>query len=481
MSMEQSKEETARKEARPESLEENLLDITMYVDAGIKCLRRYWILFVVILSLFSTIGWLVGRAAYTPEYSTYATFVVTTPTSKGVSQSYYNNSTAIQIAGTFPYIISTGAMQYLVAEDLGLNSVPGEVTASALDNTNFVTIRTRAATGDMAYKILQAVIANYQTVAQKVIGNTMLKIIEEGGLPTRAVNANNNKSYAKGGLVFGLILCLAIIVFYVMGRKTIRKEEDLKNLLNVRTLAIVPRVQFKKSRSSKSKLVLLDNPRVSGSFKEACRTMRARVERVAASRGSKVFLVTSASPGEGKSTLAANLAISLSEKGRKVALVDLDLRNPSLVKAFGIQNRRRGTIDILGGRCSMMDVELPYHETSLKLYPGGRPVQLAAKYLGSAPMEGLFSILRNQFDLVVVDTPPSGLLSDAALVANHADEGILVVKQDYAARERVKEGAEMLVDTGLHICGCVFNDVESGLSGYGYGRNSRSKHYKYKS
>ncbi len=454
--------------------EDGLLDISGYVDTAMKGLRHHWTTFLIIVSLFSSIGWFAARQMYTPTYSTYTTFVVTTNKDYGSGSSYYNNSTATQVAKTFPYIISTSAMQYLVAEELGTKTVPGTVEASVLEKTNFVTIRTKAASAQMAYDILQAVINNYQKVAEKVIGDTSMTVLEEGGIPIRATNADNARRMAKIGFLAGVVLCGAYLVFYVLGRNTIRKEEELKSQLNMRCLAAVPKVQFKKSRSSRHKKVLLDNPAVSGAFKESCRTIRARVERVMNETGHKVFLVTSASANEGKTTVSTNVAMALAERGKKVVIVDTDLRNPSIGEYYGLPQGKKGMIDILTGRASIMDTVQQYKDTSLYILPGGRSVQMTARYLGSDQMKLLFDILRQQYDCVIVDTPPSGLLSDAALVAKYVDEGIFVVRQDYSAVDRVKEGIELLLDAkDLHMTGSVLNYVESGFTG------SYNKYSKY--
>ena len=462
-----------KKETSSIVTEDGLLDISGYVDTGIKCIKHHWILFVTILSILSTVGWIISGLSYKPVYSTYTTFAVTTGENYGSSQSYYNNSTATQIAKTFPYIISTSAMQYLVADELGMKSVPGSVSASVLENTNFVTIRTSADSPQIAYDILQAVIDNYKTVAEKVIGDTSMTVIEEGGIPTRASNANDNTRAAKMGFLLGAAICAAYIVFYVMGRKTIRKEEELKTQLNMRCLASIPKVQFKKSRTAKKKLILLDNPAVPGSFKEGCRTTRARMERTMKEKGSKVFLVTSASANEGKTTVAANLAMAMAERGYKTIILDGDLRNPSTGAAFGMRDKHSGMIDILAGRSYLMDTIVQYKELPLYIIPGGRSVNMTAKYLESEQANLLFELLRKDYDCIIIDTPPSGLLSDAALIAKYADEGIFVVRQDYSAVDRVKEGIELLLDAkDLHMTGSILNYVENGL-GSGYNKYSK--------
>ena len=459
---------------------DGLLDIGLFVDMGLSCVRRYWVWMLVIVSVCSSIAWFSVNWSYTPTYTASTTFIVNTNTAYSYNQEYYNKATANQLSKTFPYIISNSALQRMIEEDLGVNSIPGTIKAEAMEGTNLITISATAYSAQTAYDILQSVLDTYPKVARPVIGDTNMNVVEETGIPTSANQAMNNSGVARRGFAIGVLICMVWTALYVMGRKTIRKEEEMKTMLNIRCLASVPKVQFKKTRSVKKNQILLDNTRVSYSFTESYRTIRTRVERVINEAGSKVFLVSSASPGEGKTTVAANLALSLAQKGKKVVLIDLDLRNPSILRAFGKKEKRYGISEVLQGKVPLNEVIEPYSDTTLKIIPGGKPVQLTAKLLNSPALELIFKVLKNQADCIIIDTPPSGLLSDAAQIARFADEGIFVVRQDFSSIDRIKEGIEMLTDTDLHIAGCILNYAETGIMGYGsYGYGRYGKYGKY--
>lgn len=459
---------------------DGLLDIGLFVDMGWSCIRRYWVWMLVIISVSSSIAWFSVNWSYTPTYTASTTFIVNTNTAYSYNQEYYNKATANQLSKTFPYIISNSALQRMIEEDLGVSSIPGTIKAEAMEGTNLITISATAYSPQTAYDILQSVLETYPKVARPVIGDTSMNVVEETGVPTSANQAMNNSGVARRGFAIGVLICFAWIALYVMGRKTIRKEEEMKTMLNIRCLASVPKVQFKKTRSVKKNQILLDNTRVSYSFTESYRTIRTRVERVINEAGSKVFLVSSASPGEGKTTVSVNLALSLAQKGKKVVLIDLDLRNPSVMRAFGKKEKRYGIAEVLQGKVPLNEVIVPYGDTTLKIIPGGKPVQLTAKLLNSQALELIFKVLQAQADCIIIDTPPSGLLSDAAQIAKFADEGIFVVRQDFSSIDRIKEGIEMLTDTELHIAGCILNYAETGIMGYGsYGYRRYGKYGKY--
>ncbi len=468
MSKEYSEERDDKTENQ-EKTEEGLWDISVIVDDAFKGLRRYWILLLVMASLCASLFYFRAKSTYVPKYNASMTFIVNTTLAVNYNAEYYNKATASQIAKTFPYIISNTALQHIIADDLGVSEIPGTIDAKAMEDTNLITISVIANEGNMAYDILQSVIRNYQQVAKAVIGETELNVVDETGIPTEPVNSDSARSAAKKGFLIGLAIDAVILLLYAMTRKTIRREEDLKKLLNVKCLGAIPRVKLKKRSDREKNRVMIDNRGVSYGFIEATRTVRTRIERDAAETGARVYMVSSAVTGEGKSTVASNLALSLAGKGKKVLLIDLDLRNPSVTEVLGIKDVKKGLIDVLTDKAYLMEVITDYGQSGLKVLPGGEPVRTTARILSNQRIELLFESLRRAADYIIVDTPPSGLLMDAAQIVKWVDAGIFVVRQDYAPVERILDGIEMLSDTGLRLAGCVMNYTEAGITGYGYG------------
>src|SRR5690606_20414304 len=142
-------------------------------------------------------------------------------------------------------------------------------------------------------------------------------------------------------------------------------------------------------------------------------------------RSSGVFVVTSSGPAEGKSTVAANLAIAAAEAGLRVALIDADLRLPRIASHFGIEGGI-GLSDVLAGRLSANDALQRWGRGTLFVLPSGTVPPNPAELLGSGAMSDLIAAFRETFDLVVIDAPPVLLVTDAAVAARHAD-GVLLV------------------------------------------------------
>ena len=185
--------------------------------------------------------------------------------------------------------------------------------------------------------------------------------------------------------------------------------------------------------------------------------------------GAKVILITSTVPGEGKTTLAANLAVSLAQGGSKVILVDADLRLQSLHRFFRVQHESRGLADALEAQNPyipgfLTDVGIE----NLKLISGGKT---AAPFsiLRSRKIKNIFEKLRDMADYVIVDTPPSGMLSDAESFLRYSDGVIYLVKADYASRSQIIDNIQALSENRAEMIGYVLGGVQPGGGNYGYG------------
>ena len=128
--------------------------------------------------------------------------------------------------------------------------------------------------------------------------------MDESGVPTTPANPFSYRHEIQIGVLIGILLCILLDVLLALGKNTVKKEEDFKRLFHAKSLGIMPHAKFHKKRTQTQELIVLDNPRIPRSFLEAARTVRRRIERAQKETGMKSFLVTSAMPGEGKSTVS---------------------------------------------------------------------------------------------------------------------------------------------------------------------------------
>jgi capsular exopolysaccharide synthesis family protein len=192
-------------------------------------------------------------------------------------------------------------------------------------------------------------------------------------------------------------------------------------------------------------------------FSEAMRTLRSSIHMSDVDRPPKVIHVTSARPGEGKTTIAISLAISAASSGLKVALVDGDLRHPSTSWFFGLE-KKQGLVDLLTGAAAPQDVFVTQQKLKLVVIPAGSKSLNPPDVLGSERMRLLISHLYNEFDYIVIDTPPVGPVIDPTIVAKLAEKTIFVVQWASTPRELVTNSIQQL-STHKRVAGIVLNLV----------------------
>ncbi|MCD7829858.1 MAG: polysaccharide biosynthesis tyrosine autokinase [Clostridiales bacterium] len=454
--------------------EQEKLDLIPLLSGIWRQIRRTWWLGVLFVIVAVTVGILYAHMHYTPRYEAKASFVVSTSDSTSISTSrYYNTVSTEQLAATFPYILTSGALSKVVANDLGLSSVPGTITASVLGETNLFQISVVASDPQTAYDILESVVENYPTVAKYVIGNTSLKLLEESGVPTSPKNSYNYKGYVLRFVALSVVLYLAILFCLTISRRTVHSRDELQRYVNAPYLGGMPLVRGRRrSKGDKTGTFAGLSERASEGYLEAMDDLQIRFSRTMEKRGWKTVLVTSALAGEGKTSVACNLALHLADKGMKVLLIDCDLRSPSVAATLGFPQwgEEDGLADYLKGRQDdPTDLLHTVKGKPLYVLAGGRATTHTAPLYSNGRLQELVEAYREKVDYVIVDTPPCTFMHDTALISPCLEAGLLVVRQDCAPVNRIMAATEILAQAELPLAGCVLNGIPNGHGHYGYG------------
>lgn len=204
---------------------------------------------------------------------------------------------------------------------------------------------------------------------------------------------------------------------------------------------------------------------------EAFRVLRTNLQFAAVDRELKVILVTSASPNEGKSTVAQYLAQSISQTGKKVLALDTDLINPSLHLRFGIANQQGLSNLIVGDADFTVSTQLKEYPNLSVITSGPIPPN-SSELLGSSRMKHVMDRLREEYDVIVVDSPPILPVTDAIVVSSLADGVILVVQAGRSRSGDVRHAQEVLEAAHANVLGVVLNRVHRHAPDYGYSGTS---------
>jgi capsular exopolysaccharide synthesis family protein len=192
---------------------------------------------------------------------------------------------------------------------------------------------------------------------------------------------------------------------------------------------------------------------------EAYRGIRTTLCFSMRGKGRQVLLITSPEPGDGKTTLAANLAVCLAQSGKRVVLCDADLRRPRLHKLFGVSDDGGGLVSVLANGTDVESAIQPTGIEGLEIIPGGSRAQIPAELLSSSRLENVFEILRNRYDFVIVDTPALLSVTDPCAVAARADGVILVLRASRHTRREATQARQLLESVDATVLGVAINGV----------------------
>ena len=460
-----------------ESTEQNIMEIDLHILISDFLRSAKRLLWLGILMVFVAVVAFCGRMymSYTPKYQASASFTVYVANPLQAEVKQYNTATAEQMAKSFPYILTSGALSDMVMQELGISYMPA-VSASVLENTNIFTLTVTSGNPQLSYDVLNAFITYYPNVAEFVVGPTTMNLLDESGVPSEPINSRNFGSAIKKGTITGLLLWVAIVLLFAFTRSTIHNEAELKRLINLRCIGMLPAAKGFQKGGKKQRCPIITDRGDNPGFSEAVRLMRIRIERELREHNRKVLLVSSANPGEGKTTVATNLAIALAKKGKRTLLIDCDLRNPSVAYILGSQ-KLPGLSEYLSGKIAVDKIIHRQKDSNFYVVFAGSAVSNTAGLLSKAEMTYLIQVARKVFDYVILDTPPCSMLADASEVAELADCALYTIRQDYAPKAQILEGVQLLSDSNLPLIGCVMNYMKRITSGISYGYYSYGKYY----
>jgi len=271
-------------------------------------------------------------------------------------------------------------------------------------------------------------------------------------------------------LAFVASFGFAVVMSFVFDalNDTVKNKNDVESKLAQRMLGILPHVKVPKNSVFPINAYLDDNYR---RFAESVRTFRTSLLLTQLDREHKVIAVTSSSPGEGKTTTSTNLAMSLAQMG-KVLLIDGDLRKPSIAKRFDIPVFHPGLSNLIVGTEQLSECTHIDEQSGVTIMPSGQIPGNPLELLSSNRFNELLVSLKDTYDHIIIDTPPTQAVSDALVIAQNTDSVIFVVKADLTRIKPIKAGIERLFESKAHIAGVVVNQVDITKSkeehNYGY-------------
>jgi len=305
--------------------------------------------------------------------------------------------------------------------------------------------------------------------------NADIRVIDYAITPRKPTSPNHIKNISIG-LALGLILGLGLVFILEFADTTLSTVEEVEKLYHYPVVGVIPLpeglkgVPDKRDKTGVDRsiyTVTLDRPK--SPISESFRSLRTAVLAAAVDKEKYSLMVTSSSLSEGKSNTITNLAIVLAQTGKKIVLVDSDLRRSVLYKAFN-QEKTPGLSELLLGEAKLKDCLRPTDQEGLMLIAAGDQPPNPSELLGSNKMISLVNNLHKKFDFVLFDAPPVLAVTDPLILGGITDGTLFIITAANTDRKAAKRALQILKQTNPHIIGIVFNQVklDRSLGGYGY-------------
>ncbi|MDO4942245.1 MAG: polysaccharide biosynthesis tyrosine autokinase [Lachnospiraceae bacterium] len=437
-----------------------------------------------ILLVAASVAMLYGvfiNFTYKDQFSATTTMIVK---SRQTSNSSMRRMNASETAASFQEVINTNLLQKKVAKEMGISTLPGEIQCSLIENTNLITLTVTAASPKDVVNVMNGIIKHYDVVMDSLIGETSIQILDEMNVPYQSISRTTQWMMIGKVFVAVLILLCAVLFLYDILRDDIKNEKEVEKKLDTKLYSIIyyEKINYGIRNFIKRKKnigLTITNPSIGFGFTETYQKIATKVEYSLGS-DKQVLLVTSMNENEGKSTVAANIALTLAQRDKSVLLVDADLRKPAQYKLLGVEypEKSKQISDLLMGKADYKQTVVYDKETRLTLLAGSNATADTAGMFDQDRLKGIFNELKNDFDYIIIDTPPLFAAADTEEFLSVAEAGLLVIQQNYSKVKDINDGIDVFRMASCELLGCVLNGVQTSpvsirKNAYDYAYNSR--------
>lgn len=397
---------------------------------------------IIVTTLFAAIAVAAGVWFSEPAYTATTTLRLSTPEIGGESFQEYDTIYGNRLMLTMAELAKSDPVQQEVLQRLGIEEMP-TFTITVVSETELLEISVEDPDPVLAQNAANALAESL--VAQRAARENKLTIIERAGVPEEP-KLLTTLVFAALGIVAGVVGGVAL-AFVIEGLDTkLHTTEQVEAAMELTLLGEIPQVNVKR----KQKLMDVIP------YAEAVRRLRTNIFSLGQKSPINTLLLTSAEPEEGKSALAASLAMSIARTGRKVIIVDTDLRQPALHTIFGLENNI-GLSQVLSRQVDWSEVIRPIESSELYALTSGPTPANLAEMLSSDVLPELMEALTESFDMVVIDAAAFMAVADAAVLAPLVDGVLIVVRRNWAKEKSLLDTRQQLSNVGANVLGIVVN------------------------
>lgn len=437
----------------------------------LRIIRFNWMLILAATVLGSMVG-LVMASVKDPEYSAVSQVFVAVTDGGSTGELAQGISYSQQQARNFSAVATKEIVLGPVIDDLGLDTTVQElrsrVSAGVQVNTSLISIDVQDRDPDRAAETANAIAKSLADAATALSPDIeglkgapiRLEIVEYAITPTRPTVPNTPLWILVAGAI-GLLLGCGWVAIHELAVAKIRTREQFESIADLNHLGSVSEDR----KIPSSPIALTTDPYSVRS--EEYRKLRSSLQFLSPGESHKAFVVSSSVAGEGKSTTAANLAVTIAASGKRVCLVEADLRRPSLGAVLDLTGEV-GLTTVLAGEAQLDDVLQPWGDHGLSVLLAGEVPPNPSELLESDAAQRLFAEVRSRFDVTIVDAPPILAVADTATLTREFGSAVLIVGAKRVQVREVRKAIEQFDALGLHILGYILTGARDTRRAYRY-------------
>ena len=439
---------------------------------------------------------LVSKVFMKPQYeSTTKMYVLSKQDSSSTVTSGDLQASSLLTKDYAELIQSRQVVETVIAQlnlDLTYEEFLNKITVTTQNDTRILSITVKDEDPYVASQMADAIRVAASDHIQNVMNTEAVNVVDEANIPDEPVSPSIKKNGLIGAIA-GAFIAIVIIIIVYLTNDTIQTSEDVERYLGVSTLGIIPLAEGQKKSKKKNKngrgrkkygrirnvnQVVVKQEKSGYQIVEAYKSLRTNLQFCGEDK--KVIAVTSCTPNEGKSSVSMQLGISLAESGKRVILIDADLRKSVLLGRTKTQKSVRGLAHFLSGQATLEDVICSTNVKNFYMIYSGPFPPNPAELLGGKNFRSLLNALRKVYDYVIVDTPPLGSVIDSAIVAEICDGSIMVIESGVISYRFAQEVKSQLERSNCPLLGVVLNKVDMQKQAYGkYGKYGQYKYGDY--
>ena len=420
-------------------------------------LRNLW---VIVLCALSAVMCMTSfmRLTYQPQYTSTATFMVS---ARDSTNAYNSLSVTQSMATVFSEVFQSSVLREKVQQAMPDMAFDAAINTRTIPETNLMIVSVVSSSPEISFQGLSQILKNYHSISDHVFANAQLEVIKDPVVPTMPSNPLNIRSKMPTAAIIGGGLAFCLIVFLAVTHDTVQTPKAARRKLDAQLLRAV--YHETRNKTMRSKLLrkhaapLVVSPLISAGFIEDNMNLCSTMEYHMRKRGQQVILVTSAGENEGKSTVAANLALSLAAKDKKVIILDCDFRKPSLHKIFETAPGDKCFTAYLTDACAVEEC-LQESRHGVKLGLSRLESKGINQLIHNGRLQEMVNWARKQADYVVLDTPPMLAAADSEAIARMADTALMVVRADFMLTPVINDCLDNLRNSAPDLAGIVLNN-----------------------